>query len=617
MENEYYYFMKYLKYKKKFYNLKAGSKMLSAEINNQEDKNWGFGVEQEFPILIKLSEKDKYNLNALGFNDEFIELNDIHQELGLNLKPSFKFAFLNYEKILDLKEKIQDTSFLKKNIDFDLMEEHFLEINQEINDYITNFISLPDKTRFSTFAILIKIKDKYQSIQNKFIKKFKIEKILESEYDNLSIDDIIYDEEDSLIKIYEKDKNIFIVSKFNHDHLLFEKDIGGYEIRSDNFRNTTVKAVVTELIGKKLSIKEYLIDQYQIEDDNIIFIDQETMYYDKEYKYSGEAEINITLPYMIPVDVDKFKEQHINLMKSLQYLSPLFLASFTGSYPNSFGDNKAYYETSYRYNQGSRILVTDVNNIYNLGLGDEHYGITHETIKKIYQNHKFEIKFKNNFIGEIEFSVNRNSNKFVPTKNKFFGFEWKIIDQYPIKYVSNITLFVVMLAQHLQEYNVNIPEDPRDSFNVLNNSEWPYKLLEEIIYEGWNVYMGNHIEYIQLLKDRLSLDRYYIDLDDIKTAFDLLNSLHNSFFNYYKLEGSNTDIIDCFFPNFKESDKYYELYDLPNINRRSYNNMVDMMKKNNIENFNFLKNNIIKNPYNEDYDDYNYYLTQQNTDRFV
>ena len=71
------------------------------------------------------------------------------------------------------------------------------------------------------------------------------------------------------------------------------------------------------------------------------------------------------------------------------------------------------------------------------------------------------------------------------------------------------------------------------------------------------------------------------------------------------------------FPNFKESDKYYELYDLPNINRRSYNNMVDMMKKNNIENFNFLKNNIIKNPYNEDYDDYNYYLTQQNTDRFV
>ena len=169
-----------------------------------------------------------------------------------------------------------------------------------------------------------------------------------------------------------------------------------------------------------------------------------------------------------------------------------------------------------------------------------------------------------------------------------------------------------MLAQHLQDYNIDIPEDPRNTFKVLDDLEWPYQLLKEIIYEGWNVFMGNHLEYVQLLKDKLSLDRHYINLSEYKTAYNLLNSLHQSFFTYYKSEGSNTDIIDCFFPNFKELIEYDKLYDLPNINRNSYNNMVDMMKKENITKFNLLKNNVTNNMYDEDFDDYHYYSTQQN-----
>ena len=58
-----------------------------------------------------------------------------------------------------------------------------------------------------------------------------------------------------------------------------------------------------------------------------------------------------------------------------------------------------------------------------------------------------------------------------------------------------------MLAQHLQDNNINIPEDPRNTFKVLDNLEWLYQLLKEIIYEG-STFMGNH-EYVQLLKDKL------------------------------------------------------------------------------------------------------------------
>ena len=81
---------------------------------------------------------------------------------------------------------------------------------------------------------------------------------------------------------------------------------------------------------------------------------------------------------------------------------------------------------------------------------------------------------------------------------------------------------------------------------------------------------------------------------------------------YLEINGTNTDIIDCFYKNFKYFKKYNELYDLPNINRRSFKNMVNIMKKNDIENFNLLKSKVIKNINNEDYDDYIYNLTKEN-----
>lgn len=67
-----------------------------------------------------------------------------------------------------------------------------------------------------------------------------------------------------------------------------------------------------------------------------------------------------------------------------------------------------------------------------------------------------------------------------------------------------------------------------------------------------------------------------------------MNSLHNSFLVIIN-QKVLIDIIDCFYPNFKESIEYDKFFDLPNINRGSYNNMIDLMKKENITKFNLLK----------------------------
>lgn len=607
-------------------------------LNNQ--KQWGFGVEQEFPIFIKPSDVDRENLHEMQLlfkkydtDTNIFEFNlyNLQKILQYKNKKSFYFIyFSDYDtiNILEnyLKSKKKNRILLGKNNN----KKEFLQESSEkmpiIIDLIRKFESLPNKTILSTIIILNNIYNFYKTFIKKYIYDpdfFKVQEYFIKEVDNNN---------DINIKISYNEKYIQINNiiynlgrKLDLDSGGFEIDSGGFEIRSDNFEKVTVKQVIEELNNKKKVIKESLKEKFSLEDDNIIFMDKETMYYDeddKNYKYSGEPEINITLPYVFPnTDVEEFKKQHINLMKCLQYLSPLFLASFTGSYPKSFGDNHENFETSYRFKNGSRILVTDVNNIYNDGKAD--YDSTHDTIQDIYLNH-FNIRdlaLELNSPYQIEFSVNRNDIKFNPQKGKFFGFEWKIIDQFPIEYLNNITLLVVMLAQYLKDYKIKIDEDPRETFKVshsvltqyldksiVSDEIWPYKLLENIIFEGWNVCMSNHLHYVKLLKEKLNLDKNNINLDDNKTAFDLLNSLHHSLFNHYKSEGTKTDIIDCFFTNFKNSEEYTELYYLPNINLRSFNNMIDLMKENDEKKeFNSLEEQVKNDETNEDHEDYKYY----------
>lgn len=607
-----------MKYKYKI-NYGGNSFVNNNSLNNQ--KQWGFGVEQEFPIFIKPSDVDRENLHEMQLlfkkydtNTNIFEFNlyNLEKILQYKNKKSFYFIyFSDYDTINSFQDYLKSK---KKNriLLFNYNKEEFLEESSEkmpiISELIRKFESLPNKSILSTIIILNNIYNFYIT----FIKKY----ILIDDF--LNVQDYYIKEvnnnNNTNIEISYNEKYIHITNNINYNiGRELDPDSGGFEIRSDNFEKVTVKQVIEELNNKKKVIKELLKEKFSLEDDNIIFMDEETMYYDeddKNYKYSGEPEINITLPYVIPnTDVEEFKKQHINLMKCLQYLSPLFLASFTGSYPKSFGDNHENFETSYRFKNGSRILVTDVNNIYNDGKAD--YDSTHDTIQDIYLNHFniHDLALELNSPYQIEFSVNRKKTdiKFNPQKGKFFGFEWKIIDQFPIEYLNNITLLVVMLAQYLQDYNIKIDEDPRETFKV-SDDNWPYNLLEEIIFEGWNVCMSKHLHYVKLLKEKLNLDNNNINIEDNKTAFDLLNSLHYSLFNHYKFEGTKTDIIDCFFTNFKNSEEYTELYYLPNINLRSFNNMIDLMKENDEKKeFNSLEEQVKNDETNEDHKDYKYY----------
>ena len=311
---------------------------------------------------------------------------------------------------------------------------------------------------------------------------------------------------DDLINISIIDNKDYLKLNFNIDKYESDHDKGGFEIRSNNFESIAVQDAITDITQQRNEFEKY-IKQLLTDDNSVMFCD-EVSFYDRNqwfiidksfnedrtgdefsirdrYKYNGDLELNITLPHpktyynsISDDEIKKFQQKHMTLMKALQYLSPLFLGCFSGTFPDSFGDNGKHPETSYNYlSKGGlcRILTTDVSKIYST-TGKYHYSATHETILNAF-NHfsgkrtglKQAIKlFVNRGYDrhEIEFSVNRNIKQYDPTNKNFFGFEWKILDQIPLNDAANITLFVIMIAQHLDDKGVKIDNDPRNDFKL-------------------------------------------------------------------------------------------------------------------------------------------------------
>ena len=231
----------------------GGSSFVNNSLNKQ--KEWGFGVEQEFPIFIKPLDIDRENLRVMKFNE--LELYNLDRIINyINKKPFYFAFFLNFDTINyfeDYLKSKENRILLRKKNNKEELKKDLSEIMLKINNFITKFISLPNKTILSTIIILGNIYDLYKRIITKYI--FPIDLMILQKYDVEEKKDLIYDDE--IIKIYNDKGNIYITNKLNYN-LNLEPDSGGFEIRSDNFKNVTVKQVIEELNKKKKILKNHL-----------------------------------------------------------------------------------------------------------------------------------------------------------------------------------------------------------------------------------------------------------------------------------------------------------------------------------------------------------------------
>ena len=208
-----------------------------------------------------------------------------------------------------------------------------------------------------------------------------------------------------------------------------------------------------------------------------------------------------------------------------------------------------------------RILTTDVSNIYNAKPSYlAHYSNTHETILQVlneFCKHDTELPklIQTNIEDnnkEIEFSVNRNSfyddnkKQYDPVNLKFFEFEWKILDQIPLNDAANITLFVIMIAQHLADNPITIDNDPREAFKT--NHHWPMAFFKEILSEGWNA-TPNFVNYDALLQTNLKFGNHIPE--NPEHVFALLSGLYTNLYTHYQTlnpesNSESKSIIHCF-----------------------------------------------------------------------
>lgn len=499
---------------------------------------------------------------------------------------------------------------------------------------------------------------------------------------NWNIDNFIW-KENGVDLIFEK-----IQGKYDKKYKI-ESDSGGTEIRTVIFQNISVdkcvedltieqnklKSKIISLISNNEKIKNSNIDSifetnmasyYKLYLDNIELINNIKFVFNLQQNYTGENEINLTLPYkdfkelektdlefyfipehntdkipiLSPSEICKkllevglyeiedlirteledtqeiiklkgqlldmfinykiiFEQRHINLMKVLQLLSPLFLSSFTGVQYLSFGDNYTTPETSKRFDiLGYRILTEqNIDNIYIDCEKDKYYYYdvkSNEIINEILKNKDLEPDEY-----AYEFSVNRkNSSKYEPIDNKYFGFEWKVLDQYPSEYLHIILLLVIMIAQWIEnmgKFELIVGSVPELISQKCNNFE---KWISEIIFQGWNSSVDNG--YSILIKTILGIDTS----DFIKnTCYDFLNSLYQFLYNYFKSNRNDTTILLCFFPTFFE-DNIEE--NLPNINMENYNMMMDDLINNYPKSYVEILKTLTDD--HEDFMDYEFYL---------
>ena len=670
--------------------------------------NWGFGVEKEFPILIGTFYK--YELikvldSCLQFFDSIFlrnekdylliknEIDNIRTFLSNNIddtKILFKednYFYINLYNIIETKIELTDCNiYIEHNEDFIFQsqdqENGFVFYYESLIDFLIKDFEYSD----SILGIYIRLHI-FKYIRQSFIDYYEnsisyiTDGIAQDCYDILDILYNIYEENDNyestsydgVYIIYNKNINLTSVNQYVINTFDLELDSGGFEVKTNNFKNITIPECVKELdttINEVYNIiNNQILTRIDKQNNKKIIMctdyasyylpcldDIETCFYTIIYEqvYSGETELNITLPYNTTTSIEElvpnFKHQHIQLMKSLRILSPLFFAILTGVQYFSFNDNNTIPETSFRFKKlGYRMFTTlDLNSIYDL---DNFYtNYQNKCLTDIFR--KKGIPFRDG-IGIQEFSVNRNDIKYDPDENKFFGFEWKVLDQYPTKYINNIGLFIILLSQWINNKNIIID----DTLNCEKHKVF----LEDIIFQGWNTILSNDyfIEICHKLQltnlDYDTLNKYkiiqtcsnnnqlnknkiidiiiykkYSSLSKNKlrklktkqllhilctkykfskpTCYSFLQSIFHYLYQYFiKNEfGENIDIINSFFPDF-QTNKYSNFNFIPNINLFNYNKMLDDYKQFHYKDYLKNKKKVQTDIHNSDYDDLYFY----------
>lgn len=273
--------------------------------------------------------------------------------------------------------------------------------------------------------------------------------------------------------------------------------------------------------------------------------------------YLGSYHVNLTLPYKMSTPLEKFYEEHIEVARMLQWITPLLVAEFSASDEASFLDNDQFAEGSYRSalnphsRPGAALLQFNLPTKRHLPYRAKWINMASRTMKGYPKTPKKcapENSISNNRCG-TDF---RHDTEKMSDKHRF-GFEFRIFDNIPAEYIPYMITMVLYVADHAHKYFISQGK----KVPLATKSQHWSKAMSEAVTDGWSGMPSK--EYMKILKDKLHFDnmspKFGVPLGD------LYAKLKKYLIKHYSKNGSGyyTDVI------FKNKTKgpnkpYYDYY---------------------------------------------------------
>ena len=255
-------------------------------------------------MLIKLTPADITDLKRIcDASEEY--LNPEH-ELDWVLYDDYIYCLNNLQNILQNIKPGTDC-YVEFSVFNCLQRDEYLPLSEKIKSFTNDHLMNSTKTSYTKLSRLI------------FICLVFYNQIRKQHYDKEgAAADYTRVQSDDLINIYQHNDNYYLKLEFDIDKYKLDHDIGGFEIRSKEFKCITVQDAITDITKQRNQFKQYI--QQLLTDDNSVMFCDKVSFYDRNqgfiiddsfnedrtgdefsirdrYKYNGDLELNITLPH--------------------------------------------------------------------------------------------------------------------------------------------------------------------------------------------------------------------------------------------------------------------------------------------------------------------------------
>lgn len=393
----------------------------------------------------------------------------------------------------------------------------------------------------------------------------------------------------------------FIDSQFirqNEKNLYgFEIDRGGtlayFEVKTKKYKNSGITDIITELekaendlvtaVNNLEIIRHIKKENKDMNNDVRIFDDfgvvSNGFYYHSTEGLSfispktGSYHLNLTLPFTRNMDPHHFDVRNIAFAWILQWVTPLFISAYMSVDPIAIGqcitvDKGKWTKGSYRniteMTSSSGMIdvrtLKDPQPMRQIPITSPWFAkVQNDTFNNIYwynislDNTIGPVDFRREIVNNRKYDFDRVHNL---SKGEAFGFEFRIFDNFPLRYMEDLLRFIFYLADH----SFTIINHPGSKFiDPRMDPDWQ-DAMDGVFRQGW---LHNNSKYLNKIKEVLILPE---NLSTSSRLYDICTSLSDYLFQEYNSKGTNFGEYSQFV------DQRFGLKrpKIPQINRQSW-----------------------------------------------